>query len=215
MFRALPTAIAFAVVVLSGVLSGIWTNRWSTSNGATAAAERLSHVPASAGDWDGEDRPVPPKEVQIAQADGILRRDYVHRKTGMRLAVSVVCGRPGPVSLHTPDVCFPGAGFAQVGAATGATVSTTDRPARFRALRFQKPDAVPTNLRVMYGWSNGGDWDAPEDARIAYARSPVLFKLYVVRVVAPDDRADADALTDDLIRSLLPQLKVALVPPAA
>ena len=42
---------------------------------------------------------------------GYLLRTYTHRISGETFQVLLVCGKPGPTSLHPPDVCYQGAGY--------------------------------------------------------------------------------------------------------
>lgn len=59
--------------------------------------------------------PRPPGELNATRADAICQSSYVHRTNGRAAAAMLMCGRPGPIAVHTPDVCYPGAGYRQVG----------------------------------------------------------------------------------------------------
>src|SRR5581483_10664642 len=77
---------------------------------------RLSGVPTSLGDWEYQE-----VEGKTGVADpslaGSIWRQYVNRRTGQKVVCVLVCGRPGPVSIHTPEACYGSSGYV-VGART-------------------------------------------------------------------------------------------------
>jgi hypothetical protein len=205
----------FAAVALSGLASGLWSQRWSTADSLEAAAARLDTLPPVAGEWDGHAKPVPPAEVDAAQAAAMLCRDYVHRRTLAHVSLLVVCGRAGPVCVHTPDKCYANAGFTEIGEPKIVSVPGKES-AQLWVCQFKKDAAVPTPVRVYYGWNWNADgtWEAAENPRLKYARRPVLYKLYVVREAGPADGSEKDDPALDLLREVLPQLHNTLHPAA-
>ena len=74
--------------------------------------------------------------------------------------------------------------------------------------------AVPARLRIYWGWSATGSWTAPDNPRLAFARFPVLYKLYVLReATASGGRPEADPCVEFLPR-VLAELDKCLFPPA-
>src|SRR5262245_13026212 len=112
MTRLLPALLALALVVAYGVAEGTWTGRWVPAAAPHEAAARLADVPTTLGDWQGKDQTLDHRVAAQAELSGSLLRYYTHKTTGETLTVLLVCGRPGPVSVHTPDVCFVGSGYA-------------------------------------------------------------------------------------------------------
>jgi hypothetical protein len=215
-FRTLPTVVVFAAVLVAGAVPGLWTGRWEPSTDLDAAAARMAQIPKVVGDWEGRDQALNPRELAAAQATGMLRRQYVHRKTRATVSLLLVCGRPGPVAVHTPDVCYLGSGFEEEGKESREKpVPPGDRGDQFIVRRFGKPvAAVPVHLRIFYGWSADGAWQAPENPRLAYARQPVLYKLYAVRELARADEPAADDPAQEFLGALLPVARPALFPAA-
>src|SRR5690348_14337503 len=108
MKRSLPAVAAVVLVVACGVVHGFWTGRWSGITNTDVAAH-LAQVPLDVGDWQGHDL-----EADARLKDGmaaVLYRSYVHRQSRETVTVYLVCGRPGPVAVHTPDVCYAASGF--------------------------------------------------------------------------------------------------------
>ncbi len=112
MKNTLTTVAALVLIIGSGLVHGAWTNRWRTSPALALLAGRLESVPTVIGDWTASSQPVSSKQMAIAGAVGHLTRVYTNRKNGTSVSVMLLCGLPGNISTHTPDVCYPGAGYA-------------------------------------------------------------------------------------------------------
>ena len=67
----------------------------------------------------------------------------------MPVGVLLLCGRPGPVSVHTPDLCFPGAGFQEAGEPTRCPIPGSPGD-RFWVRHFRKAAAVPVHFRPFH-----------------------------------------------------------------
>src|SRR4051812_11962765 len=102
MIRTWPAVVAVAALVLAGVVPGVLTGRWAAGGRPAELADRLALAPAAVGDWEGQSREAAPREAEAGGVAGLIHRDFTHRRTGRAVSVSLVCGRPGPVSVHTP-----------------------------------------------------------------------------------------------------------------
>ncbi|HZV03982.1 MAG TPA: exosortase-associated EpsI family protein [Gemmataceae bacterium] len=206
MKRWFAALIGSAALIACGIVHGYWTDRWSPPVETAQAAERLSAIPLELGEWDGEVLAVKDGEAGAGVA-GFIRRRYVHRKTGATVSLFLVCGRPGPVSIHTPDVCYGASGF---------TFSTRGQYESGSGDSMWKADAVltkateETRLRVYWGWSDGSSWMAADDPRVQFARRPVLHKLYVQRELSEASDASRNEPCEEFLQTLLPALRKAL-----
>jgi hypothetical protein len=209
---AIFSVAAFAIVAGSGLVHGFWTDRWGRSPTLEEAIASLDRMPRSVGDWHGQDVEMSTRDMQRTGASGWLARRYRHRGTQASVSVFLVCGRGGPVSVHTPDVCYGGAGYETMGRPTEHAVELAGgQTAVFRTTRFRKVDSPSQeHLRIFWTWRvPGGDWTAPQSPRLTFARAPALEKLYVIRqMVSPDDELETDPALD-LISQLLPALEPA------
>ncbi len=115
MTRLLTALVASALVIACGVVHGYWSDRWQPPAETAAAAARMETLPAEAGDWVSS--PVELKNPQNGGVSGTLYRRYENHRTGDAATVFLVCGRAGPVSIHTPEVCYAADGFV-VGSST-------------------------------------------------------------------------------------------------
>jgi Protein of unknown function (DUF3485) len=208
--RTMAIVVVLVTLVLSGTVSGSWNQRWaSTTNLGVFANATL--LPVVAGDWDGREKPVNPAEIQMAQAAAMVQKQYVNRRTGQVASVLLVIGRPGPISVHTPEVCYAGNGYDRDGVAARFSVSA-DKGDQFWKLRLKKRAAVPVLLSVYYAWNDGGAWQAADNPRVMFAGRPALFKLYVVRERTSDNETETDDSTSDLLRALLPLIHSSMSP---
>jgi hypothetical protein len=104
------SALAAGLLVLCGLVHGYWTDRWVPATDLEHATGCMEKIPLSVGDWDGHDLEVKPTSLDYHLA-GHLARRYVNRVTGESVSIALVVGRPGPVSIHTPDVCYSAGGY--------------------------------------------------------------------------------------------------------
>src|SRR5262245_13740506 len=137
MSRLVAVIVVFVAVVGSGAAAGLWTGRWGSTQALREAAARLDRVPLTLGDaWDGHPGELSDREIRIAELEGYLQRRYVHRRTGNIVSVLLVCGRPGPISVHVPEVCYAGAGFEATG--PRREYDAADSKAQFQVQDFQQ-----------------------------------------------------------------------------
>jgi len=204
--KTLKLATVVAAFAVSGAVSGLWSHRWAPAMDPEQS-RKATRLPDQVGEWDGRELTVPPGEIEAARADAICRTVYVHRTTGRTATALLLCGRPGPVATHTPDVCLPGAGFVQVGSRRLVEIAGRVDD-QFARLWFQKDAAVPTPISVYFAWNDGRRWSAPEKPRVAFAGQPVLFKLYVACEREPGADPNAADPAAELLQQLLPRLSL-------
>jgi hypothetical protein len=211
--RTLPVLAALPLVVAYGLLEGFWTNRWHHSHDVERAAARLREVPLQIGDWNGEALELDVRQVARAEIEGYLMRRYVHAPTGTAVSVLLVCGRPGPVALHPPEVCYGGAGFTLVDPPTRNAFqpAASGKAATFWSATFEKAEAArPERLALYWAWNATGDWTAADEPRLQFARSPALYKLYVMRQVHDGENTAAANLGGTFLQLFLVELEKAL-----
>jgi len=180
MSRFVFPLVAAVLLLGDGLLFGRWTNRWQTPEQLAAAVASLKRVPLVIGDWEGQ--PLPPLSDRAIAQTGFadyLQVLYANRRTGAAVNVLLACGPFGPMSVHSPEVCYEGNGFIQQGDKTSYT-EDLGKPAQFWTARFAKTQAIqPVNLKVYWSWNAGGEWQAPRNPRWVFGGEPVLFKLYL------------------------------------
>ena len=199
-------ALAVVMIVGTGVAQGVLTDRWCVSPAIAEAVARLDRIPQAAGDWEGET--VTMRGSEEAGIAGHICRRYVNRRTSEAVTLFLVCGRPGPISIHTPDVCYGACGF------------TIGMPSKFRdgdnefwtVDMVRKRASERTRMRAFWAWSaTAGEWAAADNPRLHFASAAVLFKVYFLHELT--GVADASAERDpavDLMHQLLPGIQATL-----
>lgn len=217
--RIAPLGLGLAIVLGTGVVHGVWSGRWGDAPSVGAAAARLDQIPLQIGDWEGVDRPVSVDDYRRFGFVGMASREYANRRTGQRVTLSLVTGPPGPICVHAPEICYPGAGYEVLADRRPRTLepdpSGSGESDAFWDLRIGKTGPLGTDaLSIYYAWSADGTWRAPEgDPRLRFATEPFLYKMYVIEGVASvDEPASAN---EAFLRALIPALKTSLFEPEA
>ncbi|MGH7171108.1 MAG: exosortase-associated EpsI family protein [Gemmataceae bacterium] len=207
MSRFLPLGLVLVVVMASGIAHGLWSGRWNASDGPQRAAARLARLPMAVGDWDGRTGDLDARQMSVAELSGARVCEYVNRRTGSVVSTLLVCGRPGPVSVHTPEICYVGRGYELAGAKSRYG-NPSLAGAEFWVCDFQKSQtATPDRLRIFYAWSSNGALSAPENPRLTFFREPALYKLYVTRKLVQAEEPLEDDPAVDFLNVFVPQLQ--------
>jgi Protein of unknown function (DUF3485) len=204
--------VALAIIVSAGITQGLWSGRWSGSDALERRASEIARIPIAVGEWKGQDLPLDRRTQEAAGIEGYVIRRYVNRR-GEGVTALLVCGRPGPISAHTPEVCYPGAGFEETAPKVRLPVGVGSNPDEFWAADFGHEEAASqTNLRIFYSWSTDGTWMASESPRMGFAGEPVLYKLYVIREMGSKKEQPRDDPTIGFLGQFLPEVRSALFP---
>jgi hypothetical protein len=125
----------------------------------------------------------------------------------------LMCGRAGHMAVHTPDICYRGAGYEMVGEPVKRQITLPSGAAQFWNARFRPADGgVDQDLSLWWAWNADGLWLAPSSPRLAFAGRPFLYKLYLV-YGAPNTPAQ-DSVGPAFLQELVPALQGALFPAA-
>jgi exosortase len=212
----IPLCLAILLVISSGISYGRWTDRWRVSPTLTLAVSRLEQLPTTIGAWKGRTQAVDLRAMDAASIQGIVSRSYENSRTGEAITLVLVCGRPGPVSVHTPEICYPGAGYKIVQPQPVRITLDPDprtSSAEFLAADFENRRALPAdNLRIYWAWNADGVWRAPDSPRLVFATRPVLYKLYLVSRTTPDPEFSMQGSTKEFLQQLLPELDSLMFP---
>jgi hypothetical protein len=205
MMRYLFGLTALAAVIAAGIVHGVWTDRWGTPLEPTALAARLDQLPLVLGEWQGQDLDYDWKE--LGPVAGSLYRRYVNHRTRAAVTIFIVCGRPGPVAIHTPDVCYRASGYEMLslekyplppGTALGEFCTSHLRKTR---------SSEQQHLRIFWSWYAGGTWSVPPNPRLAFARYGVLCKLYLLHEIGSSSEPFDQDPCVELMSQLLPELR--------
>lgn len=209
MKRLLPPLTAIVAIIAVGVVHGFWTDRWGISEKLNAAAQRIDNVPTQVGDWEAK-----PLSIKPAGQAGIARQyfsRYVNKRTGNEVSIMLVCGRSGPVCIHTPEVCYGASGYA-VGGKTSVDVKYQGGEGKFfTADALKTRETERTKLRIFWAWFVDGKWTIANQPRQEFAGEAAVYKFYVIRDMQTPTELEMDPCLD-FLRQFLPALNQALTP---
>lgn len=157
-------AVVLAVVLLAvcGVVHGRWTDRWQTSSDLEEAAARIEQVPLTVGAWRGDAVEVDARSFAQAGAQAYWARVYKKARTRQSALAILMCGRAGRMAIHTPEMCYGGAGYEMHDqpAPTPMRSSAGADLGEFFTARFTKATGLGSDLRLYWGWNPGEGWRA-------------------------------------------------------
>ena len=191
--------LGLIVIVFGGIgFANVMKAPPGQSNTALDVQSRLDRLPLVIGAWKGTVTSIPEKELKIAEAQANLSRSYVNTTTKQAVSVLILFGEPGPLGAHTPETCYEGAGFRQLGNPTVRSLS--NEPAEFWTTKFETGAFPPSTVQVTWGWGTDGVWKASQNPRFDFASQRLIYKLYVNRVIpSASDSNDKDPTNDFLI----------------
>ncbi len=200
-----------------GKLADSSINGYGTADAADLdqAVTRLQQIPSSIGNWTSIDSELTEREMEVAGISGYVRRQYTNPRIGYSVHLTVLCGPSGPIAVHPPTACFEGIGYTLASGPTPTSLRSDEGlPAdEFNKCSFRQGDAsVPEIVRVFWGWSTEGEWQAPSNPRFEFRGKSYLYKIYVTdsRLEAGDETALPQIET--FLKDALPTIAAALQP---
>lgn len=200
--RSLVWSIIIAAILLAGGLyHGRATDRWSDVAGDDNPGKCFADMPSEYGDWRGE--PLA-RQAEDDSKTAVANFKFTHRLTGRWILTSITSGRGARVSIHNPEHCYLGSGYKVVDAIREDTIVLgPGREAKFWTAHFQKkkPSGIES-IRIYWGWTSSGDWQAPNYPRLVYAGQPRLHKLYMIHPVGDESKDDVAPFREFMVRYL-------------
>jgi hypothetical protein len=235
MFRVYaPAALAIVAIVGLTVPQAKFTNRFTSGSiSAEEFGKRFAKVPMAVGNWVGTDVQVDKATLEQAGAVNYVSRQYVNTETKQSVDLWLIVGHSRDICRHTPDICYPSQGFAQLGERVRwdfEEESSGGDPPTFFTAKFRNEDnAGSTEKRVFWAWNGNTEgqdrWDAPEPKtwfdwlpfkstgpKVYYGNNTALYKLYFTAPMADKDEDVADNVANDFAELMLPQIDRALFP---
>jgi hypothetical protein len=211
---AVCTLLLLVSTVAAGILHARMTNSWKLSPASRVARERLAGaLPRDFGNWRFDhDLEFPPAVLDVLEQPAYFSRVYQHAQTGDTVTVAVIVGQPGPVAVHTPEICYSSRDYTVAGDRTKHEIVAADgrRHELWKlSLDANQADALP--LEVVYGWTTGTAWEATERPRYAFGGLSHLYKLQLAAVAAERRGKSEFSPLEDFLTGFLSQLQPHLV----
>jgi hypothetical protein len=179
------------------------SGRWGGSDGLAIANSRLSEVPRHLGDWQSDqDFQIPERELKSSGITAYVSRLYVNQQSGQQVNLLLVCGVPGRIAVHTPDICLQGGGYEMLAEPKRDRIADNE----FWSADFSGTGAAShAKTNVLWGWTTQGNWRASSNPRYEFAGQHYLYKMYVASA-AKANQSQAVA-AEDFLTLLLPTLR--------
>jgi hypothetical protein len=147
------------------------------------------------------------KEVaEVLHCYGSVQRVYQHDSTGTKVSFVVLFGPMGPISVHTPEICYSSRDYSVATQREALVVQATPEVNdQLWDLRLKANRASGQPLRVLYGWTCNGVWQATERPRFSFAGKPYLYKLQLA-VATPAKQQQSD-MCENFLQEFLPVLR--------
>lgn len=176
-------AVGIAMLIVGKLAdSAVNGTGFADKAGFDEALARLQDVPSTIGHWTSVDQELSQREIDVAGIEGYVRREYQNRRTGATVYLTILCGQSGPMAVHPPTACFEGIGYSLSSGPSIVRITPpeSENSCEFKRSSFKENDAaVPEIVRVFWGWSTDGIWEAPSSPRFAFRGHSYLYKIYV------------------------------------
>lgn len=211
-------ALIALATVATGVVTGTLGNRWQRPHDLGAIAKSLEKITATPqiGPWHlKETSRLSPEIAKLLHTSGDISCKYVNEQTGDLVDLVVLVGETGPLSTHSPEVCYSSREYQVVSEPDSQKIDSAAGPAEFLSMTLSSDGLDGSLLRVWYAWHNGAQWRAPRNARIDLRAEPFLYKIQIATYltgveVAPqpgsrpaDEKAGAAAKQTEVCRTFL------------
>jgi hypothetical protein len=196
----LGSIVAFLLTLASGYIQGSLSNRWGISNVQRQMGERFTSFPANFGDWEmKKSGKLGSDSLNQLVPYGYFQRDYVNRKSGAAINVLALLGSCGPISVHTPEVCFASRDHQQLGERLKLAIGRDGKNSIWKTtFRLSGVDAQVLN--IYYGWSAGEAWVAAENPRFSFSTRQFLYKVQITNSAVENGSADNDPANDPALQ---------------
>jgi Protein of unknown function (DUF3485) len=173
----------------------------------------LAELPKVLGRWhcdENSEAQLEPEIARIAGSSDHIIRNYTDNVTGESVSVLILYGLGQNVSFHSPEACYPAAGYTQ--AENGALadynlkIPGMDKVARYRGGYFAKRRGGFTQFNeAAYSFRHSGEW--VPDGRVlwkSFRYQPGMFKVQIGRVVSDFnlEKSTSVALLGEFMREI-------------
>ncbi len=213
--KYLPFALAALLLVGLTLVEASFSDRWHDSSvDAVEFGKRFAQVPMDMGNWHGEDLEVEEDVRQTAGAVRYVSRSYTEAETGNTVTLWLIVGHARDVCRHTPNICYPNAGFSPNSSILKFHLPLPDgEEAVFNTARFEKSDELSQQIvRVFWSWNHPdrNRWEAPDNQRRTYGNSRALYKLYFTSTVMKGEETIEENTAVGFAKQMVPWINAAL-----
>jgi hypothetical protein len=205
-----PYAGAGIIVMLtlfSGYVQGRLSNRWGPTADMKAAAKRFDQIPRKFGSWEMVDEvPMEDRVTEMLELpeNGYLNGKFVNQSTGETIDAFIILGPPGPVSVHTPEICYSSKDYDRSDERVAVKIGSGADAHEMWSITLRSNSVHKDRLRVYYGWGNADRWTAPYSPRFKFGGHGMLFKIQLAALLPPEASGESDDACKRFLEEYLP-----------
>jgi hypothetical protein len=206
----LACAAAACVLVLASGAVRVWQARRVAEmlNLERESPFPLENLPMTLGDWTGEKTELDPQIVAGTGSNDLITRRYTNRVTGVAVEVIILHGPASDVFIHTPDYCYPRAGYAPAGETMDRMISCLGDKLAFRSVAYTKGDPARADIQeVLFSWRYNGRWTATVNRPKEMERIAGMYKVQVSRRLQPREVRSVANPCEAFLELMVPELE--------
>ena len=188
----------------------------SLAESSSAPPFRLEELPRDLGDWQStkeNDSQLDPEVARIAGSKDSIIRTYLDRKSGDQMSALVLYGPSYWVFAHSPDACYPAAGYQLVRGPKDRElhVPGVKAPVHYRwAIYMKRIGGVGHYVETYHCFYYKNEWlpDASDQWK-TFRYHPSMFKIQLARDVtglSEEVHAPSELVLGDFIREISDRL---------
>lgn len=207
---ALICGLVLCGTVAGGIVQRQYDSRTTDQQDLERAAALLNRqLPEQVGNWRLlAKQELAPAVVKILCCPAHINRVYINDQTGDKITVAVLVGPGGPISVHTPEICYSSRDYTIQKRTVAKITDKSKTEHDLWSLRLNSNNQLSPNLQVFYAWSKGTRWEATNGPRYKYSANGLLYKIQLARPITnevPGFDPDQDFLVE-FISQLRPRL---------
>lgn len=165
----------------------------------------LKELPMTLGDWKGTDEPLDPAIARATGCTDSVFRTYWNEKTGARVGLILLYGPAEEVSIHSPDNCYPAAGYGLVGDIQRPVIKAGEAGYPFESMVYVRGEGGRTDRQEVYcTWRYSGQWNPTRAVMKKLERLPGMYKVHVTRLIGPTELREVGNPCESLLTELMP-----------
>jgi hypothetical protein len=210
--RHLPLAAAVAAILIATLVHAYYTERFTprVTTTLTAFTQVLPEVPMTIGKWEASVQELDPEQFKLTNCPAAFQRMYRNRETGETVSVYLVVGSGRNITMHSPDWCYAAEGYQQEGSVAQYRIPVKGMASapEFATAYFRHPESQSgpgaRGVRILWTYSEDGNWQGPTVAKLRYTIRPALFKIYFIADVTEDRSTVQDTAIPKFVKTALP-----------
>ena len=214
--------VACLLLGLSGGLR-FWRDRQfaSLASKSDHLPFHLSELPRTLGDWEAnpkDDGTLDDKVARIAGSSDYIMRTYLDKKTGDNLTALVIYGRSVLVHGHSPEICYPTAGYQLVKGPVDREISApgVNGKVRYRwSIYLKRVGGVASYQETYHVFYYNGEW-LPDttDQWKSFRYHPSMFRILLDHSISGLSDS-ANRSVEDMLSGLIGETNSRMSPPKA